>query len=662
MLGFMMRRSLRRMLSFTALSVAIAAVATTTIALVLTARVRADNDRDARAFVEEQRIADHITALTYQQQLDAYRFLLSADSGSIRRFDAKGDVAEAEMRRYLFYTLSTSARLQIERMRELHQAFEVVAHRGFELVKQGDTASARLRLSQLDNDAAQLDDAVSSFLQIRLAQHDALEEKNRSIAQVVRTILILAGVALVFLAMGIARSVSRRVLLPLEHVIRTTEALKRGNADARVGPQEYDELKSVASAFNEMAEQMQLSRDQAEMQNEELRESLEQLHVTQDELVQRERLSAMGEMLAGLAHELNNPLGSVLGMAELLEVEVQSSPQPEIRHLESTVVLPLVREARRARDLVRNLLSFARKPVAALDHVSLADTITSSLSHCAAAFAQSQKNIRVSADAELFVRADGVKLEQVILNLATNALDAMKAGGGTLLSIRAGGDSKTVTVVVEDDGPGFADPHSAFTPFYTTKSSEHGTGLGLSLVQKFVSEFGGTVSATNRTPNGARVTITLTRAEAPVVIPAAEPVPEPSNEVAAAPRGRAPRVLIVDDEPALLEVQRRMLTMAGMTPILASSGAQAMEIIERDPPDLVISDLRMPGEIDGRALLGWLSVAYPPLAARALLVTGEIAHEMDNALPVPTERVIRKPFTLVEYRERVEAALRSDER
>ena len=654
----------------------ITATAVTLASLTITLRQRDAIDRDTNAFIEGQRNADQIVALTYRQQLEAYRYLQQPDAAHRDEFQRLGDDADAHMRRYLFQDLSPAARLQVERMKETHESFEITAQRAFDLAGRGDASGARARLVVVGERAATLDRYVTRFLQARIAQRSARQQGYDALAARVRLGILLIGAGCLVLVALLSRRLHRQVLVPLEQLIAVAQRIRHGDADARVTPQRYAELRLVATAFNEMADGVQLSREATEIQNEELRQSLDQLQSTQEELVQHEKLSAMGQMLAGLAHELNNPLGAVLGMAQVLRAELAGSADESARRMDRELAEPIEREALRARSLVRSLLTFARKPSGTLEPVSLSASVSTAVGLRSHAYVMAGRTLQVNVPQSLHVLADVQKLLHSMVNLINNALDAMSAGQGTSLSISAftEGDD-VVRLDFDDDGPGFADPRAAFTPFYTTKPAEQGTGLGLSLVQKFVNEFGGSVSAVNRPGGGARVSLHLRRAAAPShdaaeFRPAMAESPAGSIPAASVVQRQAPagvdrgeaepvrqRVLVVDDEPSLREVQRRLLMLEGLDVVVAAGAEEAREILAREPIDLVVSDLRMPGPIDGRGLLELLAREYPHLAARALLVTGDVSGAASAALPVPPERLISKPFARQEYVARVRAAL-----
>jgi C4-dicarboxylate-specific signal transduction histidine kinase/CheY-like chemotaxis protein len=615
-------------------------------------------ERDSDAFLDEQRIADQIVALTYEQQLAAYRFLQRSDTVHLNAFRARGQRVYGEIRQYLFHDLSSDARLQVENIKELHQDFEVAAERAFELAELGQTDAARRRLVGLDERAATLDAAVAKFLVARTQQRSAYRQTHDERNQQLRMALLLVAVALLSLVIVLSVVLRRHLLVPLDQLAATAQRLGEGDASARVPPQPFQEFDVVAEGFNRMADSVQLGREAMEAQNEELLQTLDHLQTTQEELVQHEKLSAMGQMLAGLAHELNNPLAGVLGMAEHLRVELAESRDPSVQRMGRELAEPLEREALRAKSLVRNLLNFARKPSGSLESVALAAAVSTAVGLRAHAFAQKAKTLHVIVSPDLYVLADAQKLQHAIVNVVNNALDAIIAGDGTGLTIAASpvGDDE-VRVDFDDDGTGIADLVAAFVPFYTTKASGEGTGLGLSLVEQFINEFGGSVAASNHPTRGARITLFLKRWNGPVDDPpTAFPASEPMGAVAVADAPRR-RVLVVDDEPAIREVQRRLLGRAGLEVLLASSGVEARELLLREHVDLVISDLRMPGEMDGRALLEWIDRELPELARHALLATGDVAGDASLAFPVPADRLLSKPFDRTEYLQRVLGAL-----
>ncbi len=670
------RHTLQRALLLSGLLIVTAAAAAMLGTVKLAMAQRDAVERDSDAFMNDERIADQIVALTYEQQLDAYRFLQRPDSAYMRAFRARGEQVYSQVRGYLFHELSSDARLQVESIKEAHQEFEVAAERAFDLVQRGEATAARIRLAGMDQHASALDAAVRHFLRARAQQRDQFRLDHAVLAQRFQIALIFVASGLVLLVVVLTAVLRRRVILPLGQLTTAARRLGDGEPGVRVAAQEYEEFDVVATGFNQMADRVQASRERDVAQNRELREALEHLRTTQEELVQHEKLSAMGQMLAGLAHELNNPLGGILGMAEHLRTELSQSEHPAVREVGKELAEPLEREALRANALVRSLLNFARKPSGTMESVELAEAVRTAASLRAHAFAQAGKALRVSVPSGLRVIADAQKLQHAIVNVVNNGLDAIVRANGTALDISAAVEGEEfVRLVFEDDGHGFVDRRAAFTPFYTTKDPGEGTGLGLMIVQRFLAEFGGTASASNRDEGGARLTLRLRRATAaaseasaaaPDTAACTEPLGQPSGAIAESAvsinsveptAARRPRVLVVDDEPSIREIQRRLLTRANIDVVLASSGTEARDFLLRESVDLVVSDVRMPGELDGYALLEWMKRERPTLASNAILATGDISGSESAPIGLPPERILRKPFQGDELMACVRAAL-----
>jgi CheY-like chemotaxis protein/two-component sensor histidine kinase len=336
---------------------------------------------------------------------------------------------------------------------------------------------------------------------------------------------------------------------------------------------------------------------------------------------------------------------------------------PEIRE---EFLAPLLQEADRARHLVRTLLRTSHRPEADLAPVRLASILDVVRTLRAYAFQQAGLALEIDVP-DLWVVAEPQMLQSVLLNLVNNALDAMAARPGGTLSVvgRLAGDD-VVELVLEDDGPGIDEPDRVFEPFFTTKPAGQGTGLGLALVHQFVSAFGGTVTVGNRPQGGARITLRLPAAdapeiEAPVLASAPGPGSADPSVHASGPSGEAkparPRILVVEDEEFLRKLQSRILERLDAHIILATSAAEAREVLCRQSVDLIISDVRMPGE-SGVELFGWVRRERPELADRFLFVTGDAsAHDLVALVEERPDRLLHKPFQVQEYLARVSAAL-----
>ena len=662
-------RSLRRLVLGGATLFAVTAIGSLVALLMLVVSMRSSLERQTTALLSEQRIADRIVTSVYGQLFAAYQYLQEPRPAELEEFRWQGQRVYGELRKYLFHELPVEARLGVEQIKELHEALEVAAQRAFDHAARGDALESKAVVAELQQHAARLETAVDAFIRIREQQRNALLEQQSERLRGLVTASLVAAVLLLLGALGFATLLRRRVLQPLHALSAVTERLGEGELDARIPDQADEEFRAVAMSFNAMADRVQEAREEIESQNEELKQMLDQLQATQQELVQHEKLSALGGMLAGLAHELNNPLAGVLGMSEALAQELASADDPAMRALEVELVQPLLRDALRARGLVRNLLQFSRRSAFTLEAVSVADAVAVASGLCAYAFRQAGKSLVVEVAPDLTVLAERQQLEHAILNLAGNALDAMIQDGGDRLVVRAEPEGdEWISLAFEDEGPGFREPERAFDPFYTTKPVGAGTGLGLTLVHRFVDAFGGTVHAANRPHRGAVVTLRLRRAShIGAVAPASAPV-EPASTPAAHPAGAtaamvpalergSPRVLVVDDEPSVREIQRRMLHRLGAQVLLASSGAEARDILTREEVDVVISDVRMPGEMDGVDLFRWVRREREALSSRFLFVTGDLHDTPEEVTSLPAERLLEKPFDRTEYLARLRPML-----
>ncbi|MBP9824827.1 MAG: response regulator [Thermoanaerobaculia bacterium] len=677
-------RSLQQLLLLGTIAFAFAAGALILGTLVLFESMRRDVEEVTRLRLAEQNAADEITTAVYGQLLAAYQQLHAPGTRNRDRFDALGQKAYTRLRQYLFQPMTLEARLQVETLKEQHQALEVVAHGAFDLIARGESGAAQARVAEMHRLSERLQVEMARFVTVRKGDLQLLHEDQVKRFRRILLGITLMGAALTGLAIAFLWFLQRSVVLPLGHLAATAVKLGSGDLSARIPAQAHSELAAVARRFNEMATSIQSARAKIETQNLELNDNLRDLKQAQQALVQQEKLSAIGFMLAGLAHELNNPLAGILGSAECIAEELAKHTDPAVRRVNRELVTPLIRETARAGDLVRNLLHFSRQSSAQPAAADLRVAMDVAAGLRAYAFAQAGKELAMQIPDALFVTADAQRLEHAALNIMTNALEAMSTAGGTRLLVRAAAiGTDWVELTFEDDGPGFAEPDRAFDAFYSTKPVGSGTGLGLALAQRFITETGGSITAENRPSGGGRVTLRLLAATAPLTVPgvsevsagtaatanpgqapdvppdlAAEGTPALADPSAGARAGEERVVLVVEDEPALRNIQRHFLARIGIRTLLAKDAAEAVAILTSQRCDAVVTDIRMPGEMDGIALHAWIERHLPELAPRCLFVSGELAASSDpRELGVPNERVLAKPFTRDAYIARVLAVL-----
>ncbi len=361
-------------------------------------------------------------------------------------------------------------------------------------------------------------------------------------------------------------------------------------------------------------------------------------------LARAERLSSIGEVIAGVAHELNNPLSGVLGYAQLLEVEVRDS-------IHSHDLARIVECAKRCQKIVLNLLSFARKHPAERKHQSVNECVEKVIELKDYHLKSSQVEARLDLDPALpDTDFDFHQLEQVILNLVNNAEQAVASThrpGHLVLRTRVEEDS--LCIEVEDDGPGIppAIEDRIFDPFFTTKEPGQGTGLGLSVSYGIVKDHGGRIELRRpRGESGARFAVLLPITQAPAELPVR---PEPSTgDFVELVRGR--RVLVAEDEPAVLDLLSRVLEEGGAQVTPARDGQEAWEQLAASDFDLVVADMRMPN-LDGKDLYERVAAERPEMIPRFVFATGDLVRQDTlRFLERIPDRVLTKPVDLDDFR------------
>lgn len=368
----------------------------------------------------------------------------------------------------------------------------------------------------------------------------------------------------------------------------------------------------------------------------------------EQQLLQSEKLSAIGQLVAGVAHELNNPLTSVSGYAQLLLRDQRLPPEPR-QDLEQ-----IYQQAERAAKIVQNLLIFAREHKPERTVGSVNDAIRRALALQQYQLRVENIGVRLELDPALPpTTADFHQLQQVFLNLISNARYAMvqKGGRGTL-TLRTGLEQPPtgephIRIEVIDTGVGIPerDLQKIFNPFFTTKPVGQGTGLGLSICFGIVKEHEGQIWAESQVGVGTCVVVRLPVRSAP-----SERNPAlPPSEAEQPPPGL--QVLVVDDEEPVGELLGRMLRTLGHRPTVVCSGEAALEIVEREAFDVVLCDVKMPG-LNGFDLLGAIRAQNPDLAERLIFISGDtLSPSTRTTLEQSGNLFLAKPFSLDQVRQ-----------
>jgi len=372
----------------------------------------------------------------------------------------------------------------------------------------------------------------------------------------------------------------------------------------------------------------------------------------QERLFQAEKLASLGELISGVAHELNNPLTSVLGYAQLLAAN-PSLPDHVKRDLKR-----IEEQANRAAGIVRNLLDFARKRPPRREPVDINKLVKKTLE--LRAYEMRVENIKLITDLAPglpMTMADPQQIQQVFLNIIINAEQAMAEahGSGTLRVKTSLTPENYIRVEFSDDGPGIPRENLSriFDPFFTTK--EKGTGMGLAIAYGFVAEHKGRIWAKNNTPYPG-VTFYV---ELPVIQP--EEATSWAEEYLKAIRekeGVTPAsILIVDDETSITDLLSTILSQEGYKVTTTGDGERAFRLLQEHKFDLVITDIKMP-KMGGRTLFERVKKENPDLARRFIFITGDVMEASTQAFLARTGLpYLTKPFTVQRVKEVVRDAL-----
>ena len=372
----------------------------------------------------------------------------------------------------------------------------------------------------------------------------------------------------------------------------------------------------------------------------------------QQQMAQSEKLAAMGELLAGVAHELNNPLSVVLGQVHLLRRAASDGPLVERAD-------KIASAADRCARIVKNFLALARQQPPERRRFTLNQVVTDAMELLTYPLRIDGIEVSLELAPELpALLGDAHQLQQVVVNLATNAHHSMRDSPRRELRICTSllpGDEGVLLEVI-DSGPGIpaAIQRRIFDPFFTTKATGEGTGLGLSMCRGIVESHGGRIRVENVAGGGAAFRVTLPLRGEAVESRAPE---APADAAPTAPRSR---ILVVDDEISMREMLVDMLELEGHEVKTAGDGRAALIELETGSYDLLLSDMRMP-RMDGPALFLEVERRWPALARRFVFMTGDSLNDDTRRFleRVPTPN-LNKPFDLEAVRSVVARVLATD--
>jgi len=453
-----------------------------------------------------------------------------------------------------------------------------------------------------------------------------------------RELLFAVSLVAILVSSVVVWYVVRKATDPLRELRDSAEAVGRGDFTRRVPVRSRDECGELADVFNRMTGNLQQSRAQLE-------ETVQTLKSTQGQLIQSEKLSAVGEFVAGVAHELNNPLAAVVGFAEMLKDSEADTKNR--RYLDM-----IYKSAQRCQKIVQALLSFARRHQPERKPMSVNTMVEAVLEMLNYQLRTSNIEVVTQLSPSLpVVLADGHQIQQVLLNVINNARQAME-------NQQTGGRIKVITevlgayvrIIIHDNGPGISEENLAriFDPFFTTKKVGQGTGLGLSLCYGIIKEHGGNIKPSSRPGEGAKFTIEL-----PAFDHAGETVDAlPAMETRAknVSEGAGKKILIIDDEEAILQMLREGLADNGYSVDTASDGEKALLQLRDNHYDVTLCDWKMPG-LNGRQIYERLRADNPALCRRVVFFSGDVVNgQMREFLEQEKRPCLAKPFAFGEVR------------
>ncbi len=375
------------------------------------------------------------------------------------------------------------------------------------------------------------------------------------------------------------------------------------------------------------------------------------LTLAQQQMLQAEKLSALSQVVAGVAHELNNPLSVVTGQTALLSKMVGGGPLAERAE-------KISKAAERCARIVRNFLTLARQHPPEHEEVRLNQVVREAVELLAYPLRVDDVQVTLDfADDLPVLSADPNQLHQVVVNLVTNAHHAMREAQPPrqlTLTTRYDPEQERLSLTVADTGPGILPEIQGriFEPFFTTKAPEQGTGLGLSVCHGIIEDHGGTIALDSRPGQGAVFRVELPLGEVPGTTPQVG-VAEPTSLV----RGRA--VLVVDDEPEVAEVLADMLSTDGHQVETAANGTLALDKLRQRTYDLILCDIKMP-ELDGPGLYREVERRHPGLHQRFIFLTGDTLSPDTRAfLGRIGASCLSKPFAPAEVQRLTQQVLRT---
>jgi two-component system, NtrC family, sensor kinase len=574
----------------------------------------------------------------------------SKDPNTIREFQESSLAYDQMLNHFMAFPFPEGDWEQVDELHRLEAKFQEQTKYLMAGRRDAEADDAQLRQvnplsSAIDAALRRVEDSQIQHLVVMNAQRDFFSRGLNAM------LLAFAGLA-VLGSVWFRRAHKNHLWSHVEELRRMVSEVRRGNLSVTGEIPRSVELGSLVGAFIEMAVELREMRDSLEIKVLERTVELEQAH---SELLQSAKLASLGQLVSGVAHEINNPLTSILGFSEVLlgRASTDAAAQGPLRTIRH--------EALRLRHLVANLTTFARRAPHRTVRMDLRQVLARLTDMRNYQLQANNISLHVTSPPRaVWLNGEPDQLLQVMLNLVMNSEQAVKScreRGDIWIACGCNGESAWFSV--RDNGSGMTPElrDHIFEPFFTTRSTGEGTGLGLSISYGIIRQHCGTIAVESEAGKGTRITAKIPVAAAEQVAEQAIEQPADSQGASEQSSGDEKHALVIDDEHGILELVSDALVRMNCRTTSLSSSAGVMAALERRSFDLVICDLKMPGQ-NGFEVYRLIRKLHPELAARFILMTGNIADAEKYTEELAEISLLPKPFTLARLRDVVREMLR----
>jgi len=350
-----------------------------------------------------------------------------------------------------------------------------------------------------------IENEIIGILYVGMLEKPYIDTTNRVMSTFIFMALLLVVLLLVILYFS-----TTRIINPLQKMVVATQEIAKGDLSHKVGVQSKDEIGTLADSFNQMTENLKIANEKliewGKTLEKKVAERTKELIEMQAHLIQSEKLASLGKLAAGIAHEINNPLGGILIYSHLL-LEESNKNSPHYENLKK-----IVKETSRCKDIVKGLLEFARPKEPETSRVNINDIVESSLAIMERQALFQNIKIKKSYASEMpKIVADSAQLQQVFMNIILNAAEAMDGNGILTLNTSLDRDKTHIEMKFSDTGHGIKeeDKRRLFEPFFSTKEVGKGTGLGLAISYSIIQKHNGTIKVESEVGKGSTFTVIL---------------------------------------------------------------------------------------------------------------------------------------------------------